>query len=495
MQRAELSHDETLIKQHYVDQPHYGSHGAVAPMGYPGTPISGENFHPVQVEFTRFNNNIGAMTPDERELLKHDTNNFWQNYYNSTSLGVVRAFEGPSPRGERSEHVERFLKALLKNEIGAHIGAGNPMSGLISKTSIDELNVGNRGFFDITAIPENFMNPDEKWTVEQTFAAKSAYVARLEKNSEIRALIQAGYRHEKSLKAIINRLANDFFEILSYLKKIGMQITVTPTGGSEGAERYQVQITYEGQSQTIDYLALSLWDDFAGKLFSVEKIAELAAFYQANVNNAKFGVNCAAGLGRTGVVAMAFELLQNFTEYYDEKGVPNIARVDALLQKMRTNRPGIIQTPDQYTLAIALARQIHVYSQTELKQNFTFDKINEIYQQTQAAIVVYQRVYAEQMKRQEQQRSELSSTAIIRRIIPMRKADEDKLLRRTDSSCDSSEAIYVVNDDDSLSQLSKSGSASQLADSDYVETILQSAGDETNLFGPSTSAEQIKPFT
>lgn len=482
MQRAELSFDETLLKQHYMDQPLFGSHGTTAPIGYTGTMKAGEFFHPNQAEYSRFTNNIGALSADERELLNSDVKKFWRRYYNSTSLGTVRAFEGPSPLANRGEHVARFIQALLNNEIGAHIIAGNPMSGLISKNTANELILGNRGFFDITAIPENYFDPKASWSVQQIDEAKKAYIARLENNSEIAALKKQGFTRENSLGRTLAQLADDFMLILAYLKQVGIQIYVTPIGGSEGAERYRIKISYNDKSQTIDYLALSQWDDFASQLFSMDKIAELASFYQANVQQTKIGVNCAAGLGRTGVIAMTFELLQRHDEFYNEQGIPNIANIDAMLQSMRTNRPGLVQTPDQYTLAIALARQIYVYLQPELRQQFfNTDAILAIYQRTQIAITDHQRAKIE--KGQAQQANHLSSTAIIGRVIPVGVTGAENVLKRKKSCDDSAESNYVFDADDSSSQFASSSS---------VESIMQSMSDEVNLFGPSTSTEQIK---
>lgn len=415
MHRTATPVESELLQQHYTEQPHYGVNGVAPPRGYPGTSSPGEWFHPQQGQFSRFSNNVGALTPQEKQWMRTNPQQFWRWYYNSTPLGVIRAFEGPSPLSQRHDHVMRYINALYQNQIGSHVSAGNPLSGLISKDQNGRLVIGNRGFFDITAIPQGYLNPGIVLSPQDIEAARQKYKERLWYNSEIQSLLKNGYTWQNGISQIIEQLTDQFFQTLDVLRQQKIEIEVVPMSQQAGMERYEIQLKWDGQARAIDYLTLSDWDDFAGSVFTADKVAALTKFYSENIQRSNIGVNCAAGLGRTGVIAMAFELLHRHHEFYDRNGEPNIYLIDERLKQMRTGRPGIIQTSEQYTLAIALAHQMYVSMQ--LKRPLNNNEVTSIHQGMQKTIVDYQ-VYRQQLARQHQQ-SEHSTTAMIIRQIPV----------------------------------------------------------------------------
>lgn len=357
--QIQMKKDETekLLQRHYQEQSHSGYWGLTGTQGYPPfNPSTGANFHPSQAKSSRFTNNIGRLTSEQVMQMQSNPDAFFQRYYNSSSLGAVRAFEGPSPLGNQSEHVMRFINSLYENNIGAHVGAGNPLSGMIANNN-GTLSITSRGFFDITSIPHLYLDPNYIWSKDDVLIAKSNYMAKLWNNPEIVKLRKQGY-DGNTLAPLLQQLTDNFFNTLDQMKQNNLHIESKLVSDTTGVERYEIEMNWNGYQHKIDYLSLSRWDDFAGNSFSRDQIHQLCLFYQNNSDKA-LGVNCTAGLGRSGVIALAFELQKNYEAYFDPTtGYPNIQKIDECLNAMRTERPGLIQTAEQYSLAITLANQM-----------------------------------------------------------------------------------------------------------------------------------------
>lgn len=79
---------------------------------------------------------------------------------------------------------------------------------------------------------------------------------------------------------------------------------------TSGAERYAIHMNWNGYQHKIDYMLLPQWADFGGSSFSRDQISQLCHFYHDNHDKA-FGVNCTAGLGRSGVTVTASKNTQS----------------------------------------------------------------------------------------------------------------------------------------------------------------------------------------
>ena len=133
-----------------------------------------------------------------------------------------------------------------------------------------------------------------------------------------------------------------------------------------GAERYNIVIT-DGMNapHKMESLTLSLWKDFTAGSFDKNQFEMIYQFYNQH-KNGKFAVNCAGGIGRSGVIAMMIELLEHDENYFNSKtGEPNIKAIDKQLIEFRKQRPYLVQKAEQFPMMIALASLMRRRSQQE----------------------------------------------------------------------------------------------------------------------------------
>lgn len=226
--------------------------------------------------------------------------------YNSNDLEGTIACEGPHP--DDADHAEEFLKNLIRRGVTHHIAAGDPNDGRGQ----------NKGFLDIT-------NPDD---VRRLFSGSNA------------------------ITIDVSRVENEQYP-------------------ESSADRYAVTITFTGTNEKykVHYLTLKNWKDFAAEQFNEDTLRTLYKFREEVLilNNyqihARLGVNCTAGLGRSGVIAYSLVLAKKlifdvYLTHYDKSvKIEWSAFYEKCLNDLRKTRPELVQTEEQKALAIATAIQ------------------------------------------------------------------------------------------------------------------------------------------
>lgn len=200
-------------------------------------------------------------------------------------------------------HIKRFFELLGDAEVGMKdiIAAGNPLDGRNTYGH-------GRGFLDYFN-PENKNVSPDRWNI--------AVIGRVD-----------------------SKLVSECGQIKTY------EVTVEP---------------HENDAYTIKVHNIPNFGDFKTVAFTVEEIERLL---EIHMSSDVLGIHCSAGLGRTGVLELAFQLFAREETFYQD-GKPNIPAIINRLGEMRKIRPGLVQTSDQLRMAIVLGRQL-VLAQNKL---------------------------------------------------------------------------------------------------------------------------------
>lgn len=111
----------------------------------------------------------------------------------------------------------------------------------------------------------------------------------------------------------------------------------------------------EAQVRQIVHLQFTVWPDFSCPA-GFDSFLDLFRLYRqlratlAEKNNSPVLVHCSAGIGRTGVFIAVDELLDYLEDYAEQEGQDADPPINVfnVVQKLREQRMGMIQTADQY---------------------------------------------------------------------------------------------------------------------------------------------------
>lgn len=215
--------------------------------------------------------------------------------YNSNRLGHTIVCEGPHPDPYCMHHAFSFLNNLMLRRITHHIAAGDP----------HDKRDKNAGFLDVTDSKETERLENRGW-------------------------------------------------------KFTVREIKLPFATSE-AFTYCIIITrpFRSAGYMLHYLTLPLWKDFTAENFNDDTVKMLYVFFHSALtqDETQLGVNCAAGLGRSGVIALAFALYSD-----PEVSITDETTAEALLphlfntlSKFREQRPGLLYQENQQRMAAQLA--------------------------------------------------------------------------------------------------------------------------------------------
>lgn len=233
--------------------------------------------------------------------------------YNANLIGNHVLLEGPAQHN--AGHCERFLKVLLNDNINITdvIAAGDPLDGREQ---------GKRGYWHYFS------------------DAKSEDVV-----------------DAKIIKALGARF----------------EITSIKTATVEGISSYQVSIRYEGRTRHINVHHIENFGDFKTKGFTVSELKKLLTIHQASKNLA---IHCSAGMGRTGVLELAYCLYADSERFYPN-GVPDFKQIRMKLEELRVLRPALIQGSEQYRMAVIVGLQLKLVSRDDLVSEADLKKIED----------------------------------------------------------------------------------------------------------------------
>lgn len=105
--------------------------------------------------------------------------------------------------------------------------------------------------------------------------------------------------------------------------------------------------------------------DFKTLTFSLVEVETLLNIFQ---NAETLAIHCSAGMGRTGVLELAFCLFNEYEKYFP-KDLPDFAAIKLKVNELRILRPELLQTADQYRMAIILAIQLYAANRQELTED------------------------------------------------------------------------------------------------------------------------------
>ncbi len=102
--------------------------------------------------------------------------------------------------------------------------------------------------------------------------------------------------------------------------------------------------------------------DFKTLAFTLAEINALLKIFQEAETLA---IHCSAGMGRTGVIELAFCLFNEYEKYFPHNK-PDFHLIKLKVNELRILRPELLQTADQYRMAIVLAVQLNAANRNEL---------------------------------------------------------------------------------------------------------------------------------
>lgn len=103
--------------------------------------------------------------------------------------------------------------------------------------------------------------------------------------------------------------------------------------------------------KTINHYKYTNWPDHGIPTSSINvyKLIEIATNCQ--IENKKFLIHCSAGIGRTGTLAVLYEILSPIIMLHDLNKIVDYANsinIDDVITNLRTRRSGVVQNYDQY---------------------------------------------------------------------------------------------------------------------------------------------------
>lgn len=118
---------------------------------------------------------------------------------------------------------------------------------------------------------------------------------------------------------------------------------------------------YAGEKTNI--LHFRDWPDFGVADFCAESVQLLLAEHlQAFETGKLLGMHCSAGLGRTGVLELAYTLFDDYETFFPRAGAVEIEKITQKLGELRVERPGLVQKGAQFRAALLLAQQFKFIS-------------------------------------------------------------------------------------------------------------------------------------
>ncbi|HTM63765.1 MAG TPA: protein-tyrosine phosphatase family protein [Gammaproteobacteria bacterium] len=157
------------------------------------------------------------------------------------------------------------------------------------------------------------------------------------------------------------------------LNKINYDVTSQKICETGQIVTYKLSVTHESKSREIMVHHFSKFGDFEASTFDCDEIKRLLEIFLNAKKN--LAMHCSAGVGRTGVFELAYCLFRETDKFYPDSK-PDFEMIKLKLQELRELRPALIQTPDQYRMAIILGLAMFAAEQNTL----TKEKMNEISQ-------------------------------------------------------------------------------------------------------------------
>ncbi|EGC32809.1 hypothetical protein DICPUDRAFT_92527 [Dictyostelium purpureum] len=101
------------------------------------------------------------------------------------------------------------------------------------------------------------------------------------------------------------------------------------------------------KSRTIYHFQYTSWPDH-GTPQSTTNFLKFIGFVDNVKRTGPFIVHCSAGIGRSGTFCVIHSVATNFFKHYEEKKQAPSINLPKLIVEMRNERPGMVQTRDQY---------------------------------------------------------------------------------------------------------------------------------------------------
>ncbi len=223
--------------------------------------------------------------------------------------------EGPAQHS--LPHCERFMAVLMNNNVNITdvIAAGDPLDGR---------SAGKRGYW-------HYFSHDNK--VEATDSG------------------------------IMRQLSSRY------------NVTSTKTGEVGGISSYQLTIRAgDAKTRQINVHHIVDFGDFKTMIFTAAELKALLAIYHQSENLA---IHCSAGMGRTGVIELAYCLFADYEKFYPA-GKPDLNQIKFKLEDLRVQRPVLIQGYEQYRMAVIVGMQLALVHRNELISDAELKEVESV---------------------------------------------------------------------------------------------------------------------
>jgi hypothetical protein len=135
---------------------------------------------------------------------------------------------------------------------------------------------------------------------------------------------------------------------------------------SSSALIHDYAVSPSGGGKTIIVHHIPQFPDFGTLDFSAGDVKKLLGILQ---DSQKLRIHCRAGIGRSGVFELAFTLFEQYDQFFSKDSAkPDIAAIQQQLEKLRIERPGLVQKPEQLRMAILLAHEFNEIQSVEMTE-------------------------------------------------------------------------------------------------------------------------------
>ncbi len=130
----------------------------------------------------------------------------------------------------------------------------------------------------------------------------------------------------------------------------------------KGMVKSTLTVSTKKEQKELNVTFISIRDNTAIDLSDDRVKEELWRQYQLSKTQ-KTLIHCASGVGRTGHLILIFELLKDYAEIFSgNKAKKSAQKIHKILERIRENRPALVNTRDQFKTAINNAHILHQYA-------------------------------------------------------------------------------------------------------------------------------------